>query len=99
MAAYLLADVPPEDIEAYRASGYLENARATAEAHGGEYLARGGATEVLEGGWEPDRMVIVRFPSMEALLTWYHSEEYQKWAKVRQQHVPNSRLVALEGAD
>ncbi len=97
MAAYLLADVLPGDMEAYRASGYLEAAARTATAHGGVYRARGGATTVLEGEWEPERMVIIEFPSMEDLLAWYHSEEYRELAPIRQRLAPNSKLVALQG--
>ena len=52
MAAYLMAGVLPEDINAYRASGYLEGAVATATAYGGVYKARGGQTTVLEGDWD-----------------------------------------------
>ncbi len=99
MAAFVMADVPPEDAEAYRASGYLEAAAATSQAYGGVYRIRGGATTVLEGDWEPDRIVLIEFPSMEKLMAWYHSEEYQEWVKVRQEHVPTSRLVAIEGVD
>jgi len=98
MAAYLMADVLPDDVDGYRSSGYLEAAKRTAGDHGGEYLARGGATTVLEGDWEPERMVIIRFPSMDDLRMWYDSAEYQEWAKVRQQYAPRSKLVALEGA-
>ena len=79
--------------------GYLEAAMRTATEQGGVYLARGGETTVLEGDWEPERFVIIQFPSMENLRAWYFSEEYQEWAKVRREHVPNSRMVALQGAD
>lgn len=97
-SAYLIADVAPDDIDAYRASGYLEAAVRTATAHGGVYKARGGEIVVLEGEWEPGRMVVIEFPSMDDLLAWYRSPEYQEWAPVRQQLVPNSMVVALEGA-
>ena len=96
--AFLMADVQPEDMKAYRASGYLEAAVQTASAHGGVYRARGGDTIVLEGDWAPDRMVIIEFPSMDNLLAWYRSPEYQEWAPVRQRLVPESKIVALEGS-
>lgn len=98
MAAYLIADVLPDDAEGYRNSGYLEAAVRTSAAHGGVYLARGGETTILEGEWEPDRMVIIQFPSMDHLKAWYFGEEYQEWAKIRRQYVPNSRMIALEGS-
>ena len=99
MAAFVLADVSPDDPEAYRTSGYLEMAAETSKAHGGEYRARGGATTVLEGDWDPERMVIIEFPSMENLMAWYNSPEYQEAKAIRLRHVPNSRLVALQGVD
>lgn len=97
VAAYLMADVLPDDVEAYRSSGYLEAAVRTAASHGGIYRARGGETTVLEGEWEPERMVIIEFPSMDDLLSWYRSDEYQQWAPIRQRLAPNSKIVALEG--
>lgn len=99
VTAYLLADVLPEDPDGYRESGYLEAAMTTAVTHGGVYRARGGRTILLEGDWEPDRMVIIEFPSMEALLAFYRSEEYQQWADIRRKYAPTSRLVALQGLD
>lgn len=98
MTAYLLADVLPDDMDAYRASGYREAAVRTAAAFGGVYKARGGELTVLEGDWEPDRMVIIEFPSMKELLSWYRSPEYQEWASVRQRLAPDSKIVALEGS-
>lgn len=97
MAAFLLADVLPDDIDGYRESGYLEAAKRTAGEHGGVYIARGGETTVLEGGWEPERMIIIQFPSIEDLRAWYDSPEYQEWVAVRRQYAPNSKLVTLEG--
>ncbi len=97
MAAYLMADVLPDDMDGYRESGYLEAAVRTATGFGGQYRVRGGEMTVLEGDWKPDRMVIIEFPSMDALMTWYRTPEYQEWAAVRQRFAPNSKLVAVEG--
>ncbi len=97
MAAYLMADVLPDDMDGYRESGYLEAAVRTATAHGGIYRVRGGETTVLEGDWEPGRMVIIEFPSMDALMTWYRSPEYQEWIAVRRKYAPGSKVVAVEG--
>jgi len=97
MAAYLLAEVSPGDIEGFRESGYLEAATRTAEAHGGAYLVRGGETTVLEGGWAPERLVVIRFPSMQDLRAWHNSAEYQEWVAVRRRYAPDSKLVAVEG--
>jgi uncharacterized protein (DUF1330 family) len=49
---------------------------ATEQRHGGRYLGRGGATKVLEGDWEPHRLVIIEFPDMAALMAWYNSPSF-----------------------
>ena len=60
MAVIMIADAEVDDPEAYKE--YLEKAPAFVAKHGGEYLARGGAFEVLRGDWKPTRLVIFRFP-------------------------------------
>ena len=98
MAAYLLADVAPHDMDAYRASGYLEAVVRLAADYGGRYLARGGDMQRLEGDWEPRRMVIIEFPSMDDLRAWYDSDAYAPWREVRQ-GLADSRLVAVDGLE
>jgi len=50
---------------------------ATLEQYGGRFLTRGGATELVEGGPEPKRVVILEFADKEAVKRWYNSPEYQ----------------------
>jgi uncharacterized protein (DUF1330 family) len=94
MAAYLIADLEIIDPVAY--ADYRERVPAVIAAHGGKYLARGGAVEALEGAWTPHRSVIVEFPSMDALKAFYRSPEYQPLIAIRQQ-AAKSNLIALEG--
>src|SRR6266536_2802678 len=63
-AGYVIADIEVKDPEAY--TDYRGLSTAAAEKHGGEFLVRGGATETLEGAWQPSRFVIIRFESVEA---------------------------------
>lgn len=73
MAAYVISNVvskPGPDLDAYR-----DLAAASIRLHGGEYLARGGETVVVEGEWR-EAAVIVRFASMEAAWAWYRSADY-----------------------
>jgi uncharacterized protein (DUF1330 family) len=39
-------------------------------------LARAGATELIEGGPEPKRIVILEFADTAAFKRWYDSPEY-----------------------
>jgi uncharacterized protein (DUF1330 family) len=94
MAAYIIADVDVTDSAKYEE--YRQKVPAVITKHGGRYLARGGATEVLEGSWAPRRAVIVEFPSMAALKAFWDSPEYRPLRAIREASA-RSMLVAVEG--
>ena len=95
MAAYIMATIDnvtdPDKMAQYRDLA----AKATEKA-GGKYIARGGETTPLEGGWEPGRAVILEFPSMEAAKAWYHSPEYQEAFRTRE-GAADFKILAVEG--
>ena len=94
MTAYLIADVQVKDPQAYEE--YRRHVAATVAEHGGRFIVRGGALEVLEGDWPTQRLVVIEFPSMQALKNWYGSPEYEPLIKLRQS-ASTGRLVAVEG--
>jgi uncharacterized protein (DUF1330 family) len=94
MPAYVIFDIHVDDADAY--APYRGPAGETVAAHGGRYLARGGATEVLEGEWELDRLVVLEFPSVEQAKAWYDSPEYQEVAPIRQ-GASRGRAVIVDG--
>lgn len=94
MAAYLIADVDVTDAATF--DEYKREVPATEARHGGRYLARGGATKVLEGDWDPHRLVIVEFPDMAALTAWYDSPEYELLKEIRFRSA-KTRIIAIEG--
>ena len=49
MSAYVIVDIDVQDRETYEE--YRKMAPPSIAAYGGRYLARGGATDVLEGEW------------------------------------------------
>jgi uncharacterized protein (DUF1330 family) len=94
MAAYLIVNITVKDpvaFEEYRAA-----VPALVSKHGGEYLVRGGRCEVLEGGWQPKRLVVFRFPDMAAIHAFDGDPEYQPWKALRQR-AAETELVAVEG--
>ena len=95
MPAYLIADIVVGDPAAY--AEYRKRVLATVEAHGGRFLARGGATRTLEGDWSPQRLVIIEFPSTADLTRWYDSPEYRPLIALRKRASTGS-LLAVEGA-
>jgi uncharacterized protein (DUF1330 family) len=81
MPAYFFAELEttnPAGMEPYRAA-----VPTTIAQYGGRYLSRGGATELIEGGPEPKRIVVLEFADTAAVKRWYHSPEYQKILPLR----------------
>ena len=81
MPAYLMADVQVQDAESYAAYG--AQVPATLEPYGARFLVRGGASEVIEGEWQPHRLVVIEFPDMESLKAWHASDAYQAIVGIR----------------
>lgn len=94
MLAYVIANVEVLDPEGYEE--YRRQVPATIAAYGGRYLARGGATEVLEGTWSPKRCVLLEFPSMAQFRAWWDSPEYRPLRALRER-TTRSSLVVTEG--
>ena len=94
MPAYVIAETDVHDAEQYER--YKTAAPATIAAHGGRYVARGGELDVLEGDWDPARLVILEFDDIETARRWYRSPEYQEAKQLREGAV-TMRLVAVEG--
>lgn len=94
MPAYVIANVDVTDAAAYEE--YRAKVPGTIAAYGGRYLARGGTSEVLEGEWTPNRLVILEFPSMARLKEWYRSPEYRPLLEIRKK-TTRSRVLVVEG--
>jgi uncharacterized protein (DUF1330 family) len=75
MPAYVLVDAKVTDPAQY--DEYRKVAPAAIARYGGRYLVRGGATTVLEGEWQPNRIVVLEFPDADAARRFYDSPEYR----------------------
>ena len=94
MPAYLIADIEVTDPLGY--DEYKKRVPAVIAAHGGRYLARGGASEVLEGTWRPKRSAIIEFPNLASMKAFWESPEYQPLREIRERSA-KSNLVVIEG--
>ncbi len=94
MPAYVVADVEVTDPVAF--GEYLKAGPAIIAAHGGSYVARGGAVEVLEGNWAPTRMTIIKFDSVAQARAWIESPEYRPLRAIRHK-AAKSKIVIVEG--
>jgi uncharacterized protein (DUF1330 family) len=94
MSVYAVFEVEMLDAEAYKP--YSQAVPALIAKAGGKYLARGGATYTLEGEPPGPRVVILEFPSEAAFRSWYDSEEYAPYQKLRER-VTRSRAFTVAG--
>ncbi len=75
MSVYAIVQVDVKNADEY--AKYAALAGPAVEKYNGEFLARGGEVEVMEGTTRA-RCVIIRFADMSAAKTFYHSPEYQE---------------------
>lgn len=94
MKAYVIFDVDINDMAAY--GNFMEGVKPELEKAGARYLTRGGDLKVHEGDWEPRRIVLIEFPSVEAWETFYNGDIYQGLKEVRDA-CSSARLVRVEG--
>jgi uncharacterized protein (DUF1330 family) len=94
MPAYLIADVTTTDQATM--DEYRKQVPATVTKYGGRFVVRGGALEVKEGEWKPNRLVVIEFPSLEQARRWYDSEEY-RGPKALRIKAGRTNLVMVEG--
>ncbi len=93
--AYVLVEMNISDPDRYKQ--YMAAAPATIAAAGGEYLARGGKLETLEGDWRPHRAAVLRFPSLAQAKAWYDGEQYRAARQLRLGATEYFNMVVVEG--
>ena len=94
MSAYIIANVEVTNPTQYE--DYKKWSSAAMQAHGAEVCVRGGKIEVLEGDWEPQRIVVLKFASVEAAKAFNDSPEYGK-ARESRKGAAVMRMVVVEG--
>ena len=96
MPAYVIVETDitdPEQYEKYKAAS-----PAAVAAGGGRFLVRGGEVAVLEGDWQPPRLVVLEFEDLAAAKRWFESDVYQEAKKLRE-GAAHLRMVAVQGID
>ena len=96
MPAYVIVDIEVTDPIGYE--DYKRQASDTVFKYGGEYIVRGGKTEVLEGNYQPNRIVILKFPSIDRAKEWLNCGEYREPRKLRH-NTAKTNMIVVEGLD
>ena len=94
MPAYVVLDIAVTDPG--RFDEYRRLAPPAIAAFGGRYLARGGKTEVLEGNWTPNRIVVLEFPTPEQAKRWLESSQYRE-ARALRHAAATTNAIVVEG--
>jgi uncharacterized protein (DUF1330 family) len=81
MPTYLIADI--RVINQQRYEEYRLLVRDAVLGHGGRYVVRTSAVEVVEGGWAPPRLVVIEFPTRGAAEAFYDSPDYRQARDLR----------------
>ena len=93
---YLIIDITIKDRELY--AKYVELVPSIIKKYGGKYLTRGGKVTQIAGDWNPERIIIIEFKSMQMLQECFQSPEYKKIAPLREQATA-SRAIMANGID
>jgi len=96
MKGYVVIDTEVGEGAAF--AEFVEKIPAAVAAHGGHFIVRGGELDAVEGDWEPQRLVIMEFESLERARGFIASADYTSLAELRSRAV-NSRVVVVEGSN
>ena len=94
MSTYAILQINITNKENYKE--YLNQVTKIVTKHQGEYIVRGGKSEVVLGKWDYQRTVVVKFPSYDAAFKWYNSEEYAPIKKIREDNSEGNCII-IEG--
>ena len=73
MSAYIIVQVEVTETAGY--DDYKKMVPLSLAAYGGKFVVRGGACETLEGSWQPERVVVLEFPTVARAKEWWASDE------------------------
>ncbi|MEM8862480.1 MAG: DUF1330 domain-containing protein [Chloroflexota bacterium] len=97
MSIYLILENEIHDAEAYER--YQTGTKPIFEAAGGEYLTTDDNVNVLVGEWNPNRVVIMKWPDQQALDSFISSDAYRPWKELRESAATTLTLVRVVGVD
>jgi len=91
MPAYLIANVEIKDVE--KITKYLEASPEMLKKYSGRFLVRGGQICVVEGNWNPKRLVVVEFDSFEKATEFWNSDAYKPLKELRQSSADTDMII------
>jgi uncharacterized protein (DUF1330 family) len=87
----MIVDITVKNENLY--SEYIAKVPKIIEKYGGRYLVRGGEITLITGNWNPQRIIIIEFDSMEQLRRCFSSQEYLELSPLREKSTVGKSIV------
>lgn len=94
MPAYIIVEVSIHNPEEYE--DYKKLTPPSLKPFDGKFIVRGGRAETLEGDWNPERIVVLEFPTIEKAKAWWNSPGYAP-AKALRQRTARTKMIVVPG--
>jgi len=91
MSVYMVIEIDIKNEELY--SQYVEKVPEIIDQYGGRYLIRGGEVTPLSGHWNPERIIVIAFETVEQLQRCFSSPEYLELAPLREQSTVSKAIM------
>lgn len=94
MNAYLVLDITIKDFKGFRE--YIHKIPEFIAKHSGRYIVQGTEPDVMEGDWNPERLVVIEFPSRENAKAFLQDPDAQTLFAIRHKTTTN-KLILVDG--
>lgn len=94
MKNYLILDFSITDVAAFME--YVENIPEFLAKHNGRYLVEGTTPNVVEGTWQPEKIVLLEFDSEHDANNFLLDADVKELFKIRHK-TTNSNLIQVSG--
>lgn len=93
MSVYMIIESKIKDSDKY--NQYIQKVSPIVEKYGGRYHVRGEKIKSL-GTWNPERIIVIEFPSEDHIQKWLTSPEYRVVAPLREEGA-DAQAILVEG--
>lgn len=94
MNAYLIIDLTIHDFSKF--SEYINKIPEFIKKHSGKYIVQGEEATVMEGNWNPERMIVIEFSSRENANNFLQDKEAQTLFALRHE-TTTSNVILVDG--
>jgi uncharacterized protein (DUF1330 family) len=92
--AYMIIDIKVDNLRLY--DECTQKAMPIVKKYGGRYLVRGGKVVSVSDNWNPERVVVIEFPSHKAIEQCFSSREYKDIASLRVNSTTSKAIIVFE---